>query len=282
MDKIETVGKSVIQYGKHSDRIYLMKLAREDVRQILRVMNRMAQDHGFTKLFAKVPADVANEFKTDGFRPEAQIPGFYNGEEEVMFMGKYFDEERKNLTKEEKERLQKVFKASIDKRIGHIEEPELPSNMECRIARKEDIMDMSEIFKKVFETYPFPIHDHAYLKETMEKHVVYFGVWEDGKLVAVSSSETDPGSSSVEMTDFATLPEKRGAGLATFLLRKMDEEMTKKGFKTAYTIARAMSFGMNITFAKRLYRFGGVLIHNTNIGGNIESMNVWYKPLASE
>ncbi|MFH1725408.1 MAG: putative beta-lysine N-acetyltransferase, partial [Elusimicrobiota bacterium] len=45
------------------------------------------------------------------------------------------------------------------------------------------------------------------------------------------------------------------------------------------TIARAVSFGMNIAFARVGYSFGGTLWNNTNISGNIESMNIWHKRL---
>ena len=55
--------------------------------------------------------------------------------------------------------------------------------------------------------------------------------------------------------------------------------MRQKNMRTAYTIARAISPGMNITFAKAGYKFSGTLINNTNISGGIESMNVWYKSL---
>jgi hypothetical protein len=37
---------------------------------------------------------------------------------------------------------------------------------------------------------------------------------------------------------------------------------------------------MNITFAKNGYEYAGTLKNNTNISGNIESMNVWYKHLS--
>jgi hypothetical protein len=47
-----------------------------------------------------------------------------------------------------------------------------------------------------------------------------------------------------------------------------------------FTIARARSTGMNVTFAKNGYSFAGTLINNTNISGRIESMNVWYKRAA--
>ena len=69
------------------------------------------------------------------------------------------------------------------------------------------------------------------------------------------------------MTDFATHPSHRSQGLASFLLYEMEQEMTKRGIKTAYTIARSVSYGMNITFAKHAYTLAGTLINNTNISG---------------
>jgi putative beta-lysine N-acetyltransferase len=81
------------------------------------------------------------------------------------------------------------------------------------------------------------------------------------------------------MTDFATLPEYRSKGLASFLLMKMEEEMRRRGIITAYTIARAESYGMNIVFSKHGYAYAGTLVKNTNISKGIESMNVWYKAL---
>jgi putative beta-lysine N-acetyltransferase len=88
----------------------------------------------------------------------------------------------------------------------------------------------------------------------------------------------DKENRNAEMTDFATLPEHLGNGLAVHLLNFMEPEMQKRGIATLYTIARAISPGMNITFAKCGYIFGGTLINNTQISGSIESMNLWYKP----
>ena len=81
------------------------------------------------------------------------------------------------------------------------------------------------------------------------------------------------------MTDFATLPDARGNGYALQLLFFLEQEIKERGILTAYTIARAVSPGMNVTFGKADYRFGGRLHNNTDISGNIESMNVWYKSL---
>ena len=81
------------------------------------------------------------------------------------------------------------------------------------------------------------------------------------------------------MTDFATFADYRGNDFALILLSFMEEKMQKEGMKTSYTIARAKSYGMNLTFAKRNYNFAGLLINNTNISGSIENMNVLYKKI---
>jgi hypothetical protein len=49
--------------------------------------------------------------------------------------------------------------------------------------------------------------------------------------------------------------------------------------QTLFSIARALSPAINITFGDAGYTFGGTLINNTNISGRIESMNIWYKQL---
>jgi putative beta-lysine N-acetyltransferase len=89
----------------------------------------------------------------------------------------------------------------------------------------------------------------------------------------------DVGNSNVEMTDFATLPDHRGRGYSYYLLKKMEEKMHEMGIITAYTIARARSYGMNTVFSRSSYSYAGTLVNNTNISGSIESMNIWYKRL---
>ena len=147
------------------------------------------------------------------------------------------------------------------------------------MATKDDAEAITQVYREVFETYPFPIHDPEYILQTMEENFIYFTLWDGDRLAAVSSSEMYPAYGNVEMTDFATLPHYRGNGGAQFLLRTMEAEMRKRGIANAYTIARAYSFGMNITFARNGYSFGGTLTNNTNISGSMESMNVWYKTL---
>jgi len=117
-------------------------------------------------------------------------------------------------------------------------------------AGPELVEEITHIYADVFRSYPFPIHEPDYLLETMRSRVNYCCVLQDGRVAAVASSEMDPDACNVEMTDFATPPEHRGRGLAPHLLPVMEGEMRMLGMCTAHTISRAMSAGMNITFAR--------------------------------
>jgi hypothetical protein len=63
------------------------------------------------------------------------------------------------------------------------------------------------------------------------------------------------------------------------LLSHMDKKACELGIKTAYTIARAASPGMNAVFQNSGYNYAGLLKNNSQICGSIQSMTVWYKHL---
>jgi len=279
MDQIVKMDHSVIQHGTNNNRIYLMKLAPVDMPDIIDQMERMARTHDYTKIFCKVPDPQVRTFLGNGYCQEAYIPKFYRGNESVYFLSKFLDSKRKELSREEKEVIEKNLALAEEKKTnGDCENSGQP--LDVRVLGYDDTPALAAVYRKVFKTYPFPIHDEAYLKKTMDSHIVYFGVFEKGKLIAASSAEMDRGAGNAEMTDFATLPGQRGKGLATALLSEMESEMKEKRIQTVFTIARAASAGMNITFAKCGYLFTGTLVNNTNISGSLESMNVWYKHLA--
>lgn len=279
-DMMTRLGHSQIQHGKANDRIYLMKYDSRDRASIVADLDQLAVSQSYSKIFVKVPQTETKLFLEADYREEARIPGFYQGEIEYVFMGKYFTEDR-SLQKEET-RIQEVLAVAMSKEpLTQETLGQRPEGISLRVLAQEDAPAMAEVYREVFETYPFPIHDPAYLKETMVEHVVYFGAFHRDRLVAIASSETDREGLNCEMTDFATLPPYRGKNLSLHLLWALEKAMAEDGFKTFYTIARAVSYGMNATFAKAGYHFGGTLVNNTNISGKIESMNVWYKRLSS-
>lgn len=276
MDRMERLPcGSLIQHGTYNDRIYLMKVGASDEETLPEWLIALAREHRYTKIFAKVPISCAESFRRVGYAEEAAIPAFYNRSEEVCFMAFYLGRER--ALEAEAGKLDEIQEMACRK-AGSSAKP-LDGRFRLRRVGRQDVERMAEIYRAVFPSYPFPIHDPGYLLETMETHVDYFGVEVDGQLIALSSAEMDSASANVEMTDFATLPDWRGYGIAVHLLLKMEEAMRQKQIQTAYTIARAWSPGMNITFARLGYCFGGRLKNNTNISGRIESMNVWYRAL---
>lgn len=278
-DQIEMFGHSRLQHGPANDRVYLMKLDRSDFPQIIGYINGLALLHNYTKTFVKVPAYAGETFRQDGYRVEAQVPGLFRGCENGLFMARYFHPDR--LIDHSADQVQQILEAARSK-AGKSQGIILPEGSRCRLATPTDSAVIARLYAEVFASYPFPIQDPDYVAKTMNEDVIYAGIWQDGRLLAVASAEIDHDNSHAEMTDFATHPEWRGRGLATALLNRLEEELVNAGTKTCYTIARANSFGMNICFSRNGYQFGGTLTRNTQIAGNLESMNVWYKPLTDE
>ena len=275
-DKVIKFGNSTIQHGKHSDRIYLMKLDNADVNSIIEKLNELANDHKYGKIFTKVPKKHIKIFLNDGFKKEAEILKFYNGKNDCVFMSKFPVVKRRIIQSNIKERLDDVLAVCKEKEQLK-NEPKISDEFYYKILEYKDIKQLTELYKIVFASYPFPIYKEDYIKKTMDDNIIYFGIFHNGKLVSASSAEMDFSGQNVEMTDFATIPDYRGNNFAQFLLYQMEIEVVKKGIKTFFTIARGVSFGMNITFAKLGYKFGGTLVNNTNISGSIENMNIWYK-----
>jgi len=277
IDQIEMFGGSMLQHGPANNRVYLMKLDKRDFPQIIGYINGLALLHGYTKVFAKVPAYARSGFEQEGYQVEAAIPGFFNGSTDGLFMARYFHPDR--LIDHAADRVHQVLQTALEKAAPEGERPS-HSSIEHRLATPADCPRMAELYRQVFASYPFPIHDPEYLVGTMAENVIYAGSWENGRLLALASAEVDQDGKNAEMTDFATTPECRGRGLANQLLGKLETLMTQADIRTCFTIARATSFGMNITFAKNGYAFGGTLIKNTQISGTLESMNVWHKSLS--
>jgi len=276
-DVIEKLGQSLIQHGKDSDRVYLMKLDPRDAATMVADLERLADANDYGKLFCKVPAPLAGVFSQAGYQEEARIPRFFDGCTDVAFMSRFRKRDRAQVSDEQRRAIEQALTIARQKQEAREDRSE--ANHLIRKLGEEDVPQLAQLYRTVFPSYPFPIFDEVYLRETMATHIRYFGAFDSGRLVAASSAETDPEARNAEMTDFATDPNRRKQGLAIALLQAMEVAMQTAGFATLYTIARATSVGMNVTFARCGYQFGGTLINNTQISGHIESMNVWYKNL---
>ena len=251
--RIEKIGKSLIQHGKGNDRVYVMKLYAEDLSGVLERTHSLCREEGYSKVFAKVPESLAGGFLDRGFEKEAEISRLYCGRERGLFLGKFLNRERKDSR--EKRRIDQV-KAIAGAKVTARTAPALPAG--CRL-RKLDAGDAE------------------YLKMTMGDNTEYAGVFLGNELVSIASAEKSPEYLNAEMTDFATSRGNRGNSFSLIILRFLEERLAACGYKTLYTIARALSAPMNVTFKKAGYKYSGTLVNNTDIAGAIESMNVWYR-----
>jgi len=272
LDRIEQLGSSLIQHGPANQRVYLMAPAAPDLPDLPARLIEFARDRGYTKVFAKFPERARAIFEAAGYEIEGGVEGYYRGETAALFAGYYLDPSRREGDRGEAVRIRElaISRAGTDGK---------PEAVGPRRLTADQAEAAAELYREVFESYPFPIHDSAYLRRTMASHIDYYGIREEGRLIALASAEKDPEARAAELTDFATREEARGRSLAGLLLGRMEEDLRADGYLTGYTIARALSAGMNITFARAGYRFGGLLWNNTQICGRLEPMNVWYKSL---
>lgn len=257
-DTITTIGESRVQHGRCNDQIYLMHLAEADLPKIVGQLERLAVERGYSKIFAKVPEHARHPFLEGGYRVEACIPRLFRGEADGYFLARYLRSERSRA------RWKSAAAAAPHAAKSCSIRRPLPQG--CRIvpAGPIDADDLAALNRTVFETYPFPIHDPANIRETMGGDNRYFCVRIDRRLVAASSAEVDAKGTNAEMTDFAVHPEFRGRGLCSSLLEAMECAMTSAGMITVYTIARVKSAPINAVFSRSGYAYAGRLVNNTN------------------
>ena len=275
-DSIIRMGNSLVQHGPANNRVYLLKLDTRDLPDIIDKICDLGHTNGYSKLFAKVPATAYRQFTARGFIEEALVPAMCKGKCSGIFMSRYLDHGR--AVPHDSKLIARVLEAAR----RNSQQPAKGCNTDDVVQMDVDhANELAGIYSQVFESYPFPIHDPEFIRQSMKNNVIFFGIRNNGKLVAAASAEMDKSWGCAEMTDFATLPEHQGTGAASTLLARMETIMHARGIHTVYTIARAESFGMNIVFAKRQYMFCGTLYNNTQIGGRLESMNVWHKKITS-
>ncbi len=270
-DKIEHLHGSIVQHGHHNRRIYVMHLDVQAAGELIPRLDHLALEKGYGKIIAKTPATCWKCFRSAGYIREARVPSFFKDRTDGLFVAKFFSAERRWSTgatpsKNHPGRLSRGRGGG--RPAGRV--------FACTPA---DVEQIGRLYRQVFETYPFPIHRPGHLKRMMTADSLYFGVRVADRIAAAAAAEIDPINRTCEMTDFATLPSQRGKGFAGRLLTRLDKAARARGLRLAYTIARADSPGINRLFAKSGYRYAGRLVKNSQIGGRIRSMAVWYKHL---
>ncbi len=275
-DTVAMLGQSRVHHGPHNDRVYLFHLNPADLPGITGRILALAKDRGYSRIFARVPAPARDHFVSCGYTPKARLRGLFRGEVDGYYMANYLD-----TTPGDGNGIDDVLAVARAKARQGAADRRLDPGFTCAPAAPADAPELAAVYREVFETYPVPIHDPAYLAQEMQGWLRCFCIRDGNRIAAVASAAVDPDALFAEMTGFATLPEYRGRGFAGRLLRRMEAEMRRLGMKTVFAVARARSYPASITFARAGYTCAGTLAKSVNICGSLEDMNVWYRPLGS-
>jgi len=273
-DRIIEFNNSTIQYEENNNRAYLVKLSNMTVDSVIPYIENLAKENHLGKIFCKVPENSINHFLANGYKVEAKVPNYYNAEENCLFASKFTNEQREILSPEELREIASNLELAESR--ANTFQQEIDDSIRFKVLDKKELDKAAKLYKSVFETYPYPVYDVSYLESTLDR-IMYFGAFLNGRLISCSAAEMNIDEKNVKMTDFATDKEFLGKGIGSELLKIMERVMRTKEINTAYSITRAFSKGINITFAKNGYKYSGTLKNDVNIAGKIESMNVWYK-----
>lgn len=248
-----------------------------DFFEALRYTEKIAREQQAEKLIIKGKLENFQVCFENGFICEAKIDHFFQGED-LYFFCKYYDDERRNSEHwiEEDDILQTV-QTKVQSAAPGLS---LPSQYELREMTEKDADAMALLYRSVFEIYPVPLNDADYIRETMNAGTVYYGIFTDGAIVSAAAAEIDEKHANAEMTDCATLPQYRKHQFMKILLLKIEEVLRSRQIYCAYSIARALSFGMNASLHTLGYEYRGRLANNCYIFNKLEDMNVWFKDLS--
>lgn len=243
---------------------------------ILEKAEKMAEKEKADKLIIKGRKEHFSQLLEKGYRFEAGIDGYFLGSD-CFFFSKFLSNDRKSTRHwtEEDGIIKSVY--NLTKTSQTIAPPK------AYVLKKMDESDaagLSELYKKVFQIYPTPLNKPDYIVQTMREGTVYYGFVSDGSVVSAASAELNTFYKNAEMTDCATLKEHRKHGLMKFLLSRLEQELIENGIYCSYSIARALSFGMNAVLYQLGFAYRGRLVNNVYIYDKIENMNVWVKDLA--
>lgn len=146
-----------------------------------------------------------------------------------------------------------------------------------RKADTQDIHKLAKLYDTVFETYPTPMNESDYIQKVMEEGTVFYAVEHDGHIVSAASAEINALYGHAELTDCATLPTYRKLGFMHHLILALEKELQSMHIYVFYSLARALSYGMNQVFYQLGYTYTGRFQNNCYIFDKIEDMNLWVK-----
>ncbi|MBA4537758.1 putative beta-lysine N-acetyltransferase [Bacillus aquiflavi] len=247
-----------------------------NVNQALERAEQLASNLLAEKLIVKGRREHFSSFLEKGYRLEGCIDHYFLGSD-CYFFTKYFTLERQtspHLLKEDTT-INEIY--NLPRKV-EIKPP--PVQYKLIKATQNDAEALALLYGQVFQVYPTPLNDPEYIKDTMSAGTIYYCFKREDQIVSAASAEVNQFYKNAELTDCATLVEHRKYGLMKLLLQSLEQELINNGIYCSYSIARALSFGMNAALYQLGYHYRGRLINNCYIFDKIENMNIWVKNLS--
>jgi beta-lysine N6-acetyltransferase len=238
-------------------------------------IREIAEQHAFTKIFVKSREEDWFSFLSGGYMLEGIYKEYFNGDD-AFCMAFYTDLSRRTSDYwiEEDQILERV--------LGLAPKPDhapLPEYCTQRPASADDADRLAALYGQTFQTYPTPMNDPAYIRKVMGEGTIFYIVEQSGYLISAASAEINSVYRNAEITDCATLPAHRSKGLMRLLIQALEEDLQRQNIHSAYSLSRALSFGMNASLVQLGYRYYGRLTKNCDIYDKFEDMNLWVKIL---
>ncbi|BFJ01565.1 MULTISPECIES: putative beta-lysine N-acetyltransferase [Priestia] len=229
----------------------------------------------YEKWIIKARAERLLDWMSLGFSLEATVPYYFNGSDAYLLCC-YTSQSRRDSgeTLKETELLQDVLKLPTS------DYSPLSNQLIMRRAISSDAKQLSQLYRQIFTVYPTPLYEEEYLSSLLQEDSLFYIIVDKNDIVSAASAEIDYVYHNAELTDCATLPAYRKYGFMKHLLSALEEELKQRHIFCAYTIARALSFGMNAAFHQLGYIYTGRLTNNCYIYKSLEDMNVWVKDLS--
>jgi putative beta-lysine N-acetyltransferase len=271
------IDRTSVYVDLSSKRIKIVDISNITIQNLKRIIHYASRQY-LGKVICNCDIEASKIFSDAGFKLEGKIDGFFKGKD--AFCMSYFINSNREVCSnfiEKNSLVKKCLNVKNTFTTGHSN-----LNYKIRTANKNDIKEMIKLFSTVFSTYPSPIYDVEFLKETMDKKVLYKVAVYDGKIISIASADMDKENLNAEITDCATYPAYGGNGVLSNIIHSLECDLKSKGFMTLYSLSRAINPSINYVLSKHNYTFTGRMINNCTICGTFEDMNIWVKDIRNK
>lgn len=276
-ETIENIDGALVYHGNMHKRIFFSEAENVNLDHLLLKMKDLAKKKNYEKILGKASEKGVKVLKSKGFVVEAKIPGLYRGTIDGYFLAEYTKQERLAHDEKTKKTISTVKTiaeaANKPQTDPHLQ---MPSNLKIRSLTDADFKNLEDLHNKAYKYHPHQIKNAEYFSKLKSLNHEFYGLFQDGQLLVSAILAINESELNMEIVDFVTHPDFRGQNLSYYLVQDIKGQMNIYGCKTLYTMVRATSYGLNITFSKHGFVLAGTLTNNCMVRDAMESMNVWY------